>query len=308
MLLKNKKYVLISLGVIAVLGALFTALASNMLFDDLFNKGVSFSNMTLVVSLPAVSVATMFVLAVLYLIRTYKHPDCIKRISRLYMIIALVFGVIGLVGSILGGALIYGTFTGSHPFPGYLIIFMILNILIILANIYGLVFCMKKIPEDESKVKINFLYVLKTIGWVLFIGMVFNRFGMFLGMPAYVYTRNLYYTFPTYLYLLLPLYLGVVEVLYIFGILRRGQAFMMGIIGLALDVAFFGYTVAKGLNDTAFISSISQIYPIDRMATLPIEILLHFLSFAGVGAAIMVQNRPEKAKKEEVKEEAPKAE
>ena len=299
MLLKNKKYVLISLAIIAVLGALFTALASNMLFDDLFNKGVAFSNMTLVVSLPAVSVATMFVLAILYLIRTHKHPDCIRRISRLDRIIALVFGVIGLVGSILGGVMIYGTFTGSHPFPGYLIIFMILNILIIGANIFGLVFCMNKIPEDTGRVKINFLYVLKTIGWVLFIGMVFNRFGMFLGMPAYVYIRNLYYTFPTYLYLLLPLYLGVVEVLYIFGILKRKQAFILGIIGLGLDVMFFGYTVAKGLTSTAYISSISQIYPIDRMASLPIEILIHFLSFAGVGAAIMVQNRPQKETKEE---------
>lgn len=298
-MLKNKKYVLISLGILAVLGALFTALASNMLFDDLFNKGVAFANMTLVVSLPAVSVATMFVLGVLYLIRTHKHPDCVKRISRLYLIIAIVFGVIGLVGSILGGALIYGTFTGSHPFPGYLIIFMILNILIIGAAGVGLFFCLKKMPEDEGKVKINFLYVLKTIGWVLFIGMVFNRFGMFLGMPAYVYLRNLHHTIPTYIYLLLPLYLGVVEVLYIFGILKRKQAFIMGIVGLGLDVLFFAYTVIQGLNSTAYISSISQIYPIDRMASLPIEILIHFLSFAGVGAAIMVQNRPQKEAKEE---------
>ena len=94
-------------------------------------------------------------------------------------------------------------------------------------------------------------------------------------------------------------YLGVVEVLYIFGILKRKQAFIMGIVGLGLDVLFFAYTVIQGLNSTAYISSISQIYPIDRMASLPIEILIHFLSFAGVGAAIMVQNRPQKEAKEE---------
>ena len=295
----KKKYVLICLGVLAVLGALFTALASNMLFDDLFNKGVALANMTIVVSLPAVSVATMFVLGVLWLIRTYRHPDCKKRITRLYLIIAAAFGLIGLVGSILGGALIYGTFTGNHPFPGYLIIFMILNILILGGSGYGLYYVFKKMPEDTGRVKVNAVYVLETIGWVLFIGMVFNRFGMFLGMPTYVYLRNLNHTAPTYLYLLLPLYLGVVEVLFKFEIVKRKQAFIMGIIGLGLNVLFFAYTVISGLSDTAFISSISQIYPIDRMASLPIEILLHFLAFAGVGAAIMVVNRPVKEPKAE---------
>ena len=295
----KKKYVLICLGVLAVLGALFTALASNMLFDDLFNKGVALANMTIVVSLPAVSVATMFVLGVLWIIRTYRHPDCKKRISRLYLIIAAVFGVIGLVGSILGGVLVYGTFTGTHPFAGYLIIFMILNILILGGCGYGLFYVFKKMPEDTGRVKVNAVYVLETIGWVLFIGMVFNRFGMFLGMPAYVYLRNLHHTIPTYIYLLLPLYLGVVEVLFKLEVIKRKQAFIMGIIGLGLDVLFFAYTVIQGLNSTAFISSISQIYPIDRMASLPIEILLHFLAFAGVGAAIMVVNRPVKEAKAE---------
>ena len=303
--MKKKYLYLCCLIALVLVGSLFTALASNMLMDDLFNKGVSFSNATLFVSLPAVSVATMFVLGILYFIRTYRHPDCVKRITKTYLIIALAFGVIGLVGAILGGTLIYGTFTGAHPFAGYLPLFMALNILIIGGAAAALVLTIKKMPEDTGKVKVNFLYVLKTIGWVLFIGMVMNRFGMFLGMPTYVYTRNLYYTFPTYIYLLLPLYLGTVIVLYNFEIVDRKKAFIMGIVGLGANVLFFGYTVAKGLGDTSYISSISQIYPIDRMASLPIEILLHFLSFAGVGAAIMVISRPQKEeKKEEAKEEA----
>ena len=71
----NKKYItLISLIIVALVGSLFVLLASNMLGDDLFNKGVSFSNMTILVSLPAVAIATMFVLGVFYLIRTYRHP------------------------------------------------------------------------------------------------------------------------------------------------------------------------------------------------------------------------------------------
>ncbi len=298
----KKKYILISLGVTALIGSLFTVLATMMLADDLFNKGVSFANMTIVVSLPAVSVALLFLLATLYLIRTYKHPDCKKRILRLYLIIEAAFALIGLVGSILGGVFIYGTFTGSHPFPGYLIIFMILNILILGFCGCGLYCVFKRMPEDTGKVKINALYVLKTIGWVLFIGLVFNRLGLFLGMPTYVYLRNLNHTIPTYVYLLLPLYLGTVEVLFSLDIINKKKLFIMGIIGLGLDVLFFAYTMIQGLNSTAFISSISQIYPIDRMASFPIEFLLHFLAYAGVGAALLVSSREPKQKKEEPKE------
>ncbi len=295
---KKKLITLISLIVLTIGGAMFTLLASNMLMDDLFNKSVSFADSTLFVSLPAVSVAVLFVLGILYFIRTYRNPNSVNRITKLYLIIAMAFAFIGIIGSILGGVVVYKTFTGRNPFPGYLIIFMIINILLLLGAGCALFFTIKKMKEDEEKIKINFLYVLKTIGWVLFIGMVFNRLGLFISMPVYIYTRNLYYTFPTYLYLLLPLYLGVVIVLYDLGILNKKQTFIMGIVGLALNVMFFTYTTIKGLGDTSYIASISQIYPIDRMASMPIEYLIHFLSFMGVGASILVISWPRKAKEQ----------
>lgn len=290
----RKSITFISLIVLTIVGSLFALLSNNMLMDDLFNKAIPFSNMTILVSLPAVSVTVMFILGILYLIRTYRHPDCAKRITKTYLIIAMVFAFIGVLGSILGGAITYGTFTGKNPFPGYLIIFMIVNILLLGGCCYLFFFALKKMKDDEGRIKINFLYVLKTIGWVMFIGMVLSKLGLFLTMPVYVYTRNLYYTFPTYLYLLLPLYLGVVIVLYDLGILNKKVTFIMGIVGLGLNVIFFTYTVIKGLGDTSYISSISQIYPIDRIASLPIEILIHFLAYAGVGVAILLISRPRK--------------
>ncbi len=292
--MRNKLYTSFSLIILTIIGSLFTLLASNMLMDDLFNKSVSFSNMTIFISLPAVSVAVIFLLGVLYLIRTYRHPECRKRITRTYLIIAMVFSFIGIVGAILGGTVTYHTFTGKNPFPGYLILFMILNILLLLSEACALYLTIKKMKDDEGKIKINFLYVLKTIGWVLFIGLLFNRFGLFMGMPAYVYTRNLYLTFPTYLYLLLPLYLGVVIVLYNLEILSKKKSFILGIVGIAINIALFTYTVINGLNDTSYISSISQLYPIDRMATLPIEVIIHFVAYLGVGASIIVISLPKK--------------
>ena len=291
----KRKYIIIALALITIVGSLFMALGSNMFFDDIFNIAVEISHSTLFVSLPAMSVAVFFVVAVLYILRAYKRPNCIKRMSRLYAIILIVISAIGLVGAIMAGVNVYGTFVGSHPFPGYLIIFMILNVVLLAGGVVGLIFS-KKIKDDEDKVKINFLYVLKTIGWFLFICLVFNRFGMLLGAPTYIYLRNLYQTFPFYIYLLVPLFLGVLEAMYILKLLDRKKLFILGIVGIALNVVLFVYIAVMGVNDTAFISSLSQAMPLERMASKPLEILIHFLSYAGVGAAIMVQNR-------EIKEE-----
>lgn len=286
----KKKYVILSLVLVTILGALFTALASNMLFDDLFNKDVPMKDTTLFVSLPAVSIALVFVLAIFYILRMYQHKDCAKRISRLYLILTIVFGVIGLVGAILSGTKVYGTFAGRHPFPGYLIIFMILDLLLIGGSVFGLI-SLKKMKEDEGRVKIKVGYVFKTIGWFLFICLMLNRLGMFLGAPSYIYLRNLYKTFPFYLYLLLPLFLGVTVAMHKLELLDRKKLFLFGLIGMGVNVVLFAYIALMGINDTAFISSLSQAMPLERMASKPIEILIHFLSFMGVGAAILVENK-----------------
>ena len=304
----KRKYLIIALALITIVGSLFMALGSNMFFDDIFNIAVEISHSTLFVSLPAMSVAIFFVMAVLYILRAYKHPNCIKRLSRLYAIILMVISLIGIIGAVLAGVNVYGTFVGSHPFPGYLIIFMILNIILLAGGVVGFVFS-RKIKEDTDKVKINFLYVLKTIGWFLFICLVFNRFGMLLGAPTYIYLRNLYQTFPFYIYLLVPLFLGVLEVMFILKLLDKKKLFVLGIVGIAVNVVLFAYIAIMGVNDTAFISSLSQAMPLERMASKPLEILIHVLSYAGVGAAIMVQSKKVKDEPQPqealVKEEEP---
>ena len=292
----KKKYLIISLIVTVVLGSLFTALASNMLFDDLFNMAVPMASATLFVSIPATTVAVFFVLAIFYQLRCYKHKDCVKRITKVYSIIIIVLGLIGVVGAVLSGVKVYGTFFGRHPFPGYLVIFTLLNLALIGGGVCGLLVLPKKLPEDTGKVKVSPLYVLKTFGWFMFISMMFNRFGMFLGMPAYVYLRNLYQTFPFYLYLLMPLFLGCLIAMHALQLLDRKKLFLMGLIALGANVVLFAYIALMGINDTAFISSLSQCMPLERMASKPIEILIHFLSYTGVGVAVLLLNRKPKEK------------
>lgn len=293
----KKLYLILFLIASLFLGSLFTVLSSNMLFNDIMN--IAAGSSTILVTLPALTFSVIFILIILYIIRTYKHPEYKKAITKLYLIISAVLGGIGVITAILAGVLVYGTLASKQPFPGYLIIFMILNLLVLGGSIVGLFLYVKKMPEDESKMKMKVTYVLKTIGWFLFIALMFNRFGLLLGAPVYVYLRNLYKTFPFYLYLLMPVFLGALEVMTIFGLLDKKKLNILTFVSFGLNVVFFAYIAIMGINDTAFISSLSQIMPLERMGSMPMEILIHFLSYIGVGVALLLQNRKPKA---EVKE------
>ena len=283
----NKKFIIIALCCLTVVGSLFAMLASNMFFGDIVNIGVIATNGTLPVTIPAISVALFFVLAVLYIIRTYMHPDCRRRITRLYSIYLCVFGVAGIVGVILSAVKVYGSFVPPYPFPGYLIIFLILNLCIVAIGVCGLVVFLRKLPDDTGRVKISFGYVMKTIGWFLFICLLFNRFGTFLTSPTFIYWRNFNVTWPFYLYLLMPVYLGVVKVLYILRLVKHQNLFLLFFVGFGLNVVFFAYIAINGMNDTTFISSVSPAMPLERIASKPLEILIHFLAYNGVGAALI---------------------
>ena len=288
MLDARKKYIILTLAVATVLGALFTVLASNMFFADIINISAGFANATITVSLPAIAVSMTLTIIVLWVLRTYKHPDCFKRISKLYLIIVIALNGLGVLGCILSAIIVYGNLFADRPFPGYLVIFLLLNLAIIGGAVFGLL-KLKKVKEDEGRVKINFLYVLKTIGWFLFIVMVFNRLGTLFGMPTYVYLRNLYKTFPFYINLLAPLGLGVLEVLYILGLLK-GKKLLIGACAVSgCMLVLWIYTAIMGMNDTTFISSLSQAMPLERMASKPLEMLIQLLSYLGVGAVLVVQ-------------------
>ncbi len=284
----KRRNLIIALVVLTLVGSLFFMLASNMFFSDILNMSAAGLGGGFLVTLSSVSVAMFFLLAILYLLRTYRHPDCVKRITRLYSIILMVLGFVGLLGDILAGATYYKSFLSSHPFPGYLIIFLILNLLLIACGVLAFLRA-RKMEEDKDRVKISFRYVIKTIGWFLFLCLLLNRLGNFLVSPTFIYWRNFGLTFPVYLCLLLPLFLGILETFHILGILDDKKIRILAFVALGLDVFYFAYTAIVGINDTGFISSLSQIMPLERMLGKPIELPIHFLAYAGVVAALLVQ-------------------
>ena len=289
----NKKSAIISLIIVALLGSALTFYASNLFFSDVANFGAGFANVTLFATLPAMLLGAIFIAAPLYIIRLYKRPNNKKALSKLYLIIACALSCLGLIFSVLAGLINYrGNFV-SYPFPGYLIIMMVLFIAIIGCSAFAFFKYIKAMPEDEEKFKGGFLHVLHTIGLYLLIALAFNRFGAFLLMPVYCQFSTLYKTFVYYLFLLVPMMILVIKAM---RVLELGKnRFLMSIVVLALAVVLFGVTALLGMNDSSFISAVSAAAPLERLGSMPMEILIHIVSYVGVLVYYVIIERPKKA-------------
>ncbi len=276
---------IILLSVITVVGSLFAMLSNNMFFSDIANIAANMS--TVPVTVAASGMTGIFVAGFFFVIRFYLHPKTLKRLSRLYLIIAAAFALMGLVGSILSGAVVYKDFLAPTPFKGFCLIFMIMYILILCGCAVGFVFN-KKLPEDEDKQVIDVKYVFKTIGWFFFVALVFNRIGNLLTAPFYIYWRIFYMTFPFYLYLLVPIYVGVLVVLVKLDLLDKKQRMITSIVALAVNVVLFAVIAIINMNNTMAISAVSQTMPLERLASKPLEILIHFLAYTAVSLILFL--------------------
>ena len=286
----SKKFVVISLALIAIFGSLLTFYASNLFFSDVANFGSG--SPTLFVTFPALLLGAMFVTAALFIVRFYQRPNSRKVLSRNYLFIAIALACFGVIFAVLGGVINYrGNFL-SYPFPGYLIIMIVLNVLIIAGAALTLFKVVLKMPDDTEKYKVKPLHVLHTFGLFLLISLAFNRFGAFLLMPVYVQWSSLYMTFVYYLFLLIPMALLFIKVL---GILDYKPLFIPTVVVAALAVILFAVTAIIGVNDSAFISAVSAAAPLERLGSMPMEILIHFVTYLGVSIYYIIKEL--KAKK-----------
>ena len=282
----SKKFVLISLAIIAVFGSLLTFYASNMFFGDVSNFGAGFMKTTLFATLPGMLFGAMLIAAPFYIIRLYKRPNTKKILSRNYLFIAMALSCFGVIFAIVAGILNYRGDFVSYPFPGYLIIMIVLHLLVLVGSAVVLFKVVLPLPEDSEKFKVKFLYGFHTFGLYLLVALAFNRFGAFLLMPVYVQWSTFYMTFVYFLFLLIPMALLVIKVL---GILGFNKLFIPVIVVTALNVVLFAITAVIGMNDSAFISAVSAAAPLERLGSMPMEILIHFVSYLGVSIYYLIR-------------------
>lgn len=285
----SRRLTLAALVALTLLGSLFAILGANMFFSDIGNMS-AVGPKGFITTFPALMFAALFPTCFLYVLRFYLRPKTFKRMTRLYVIIAMALSFVGLLCSILSGVMVYGSFVKPYPFPGYLIIFMVLHILVLGGGVYALI-RLNKLPEDEERFKVNAKHVFKTLGWFLFISLAMERFGLFVAAPVYIYWRNFYMTFPFYLFLLVPAFLGTVKVLDVLGYFEKPKLKMiLSIAGIACTVVLFVAIAIPGILNTSYVSSVSTAMPLERLGSKPMEILIHLLANLAVGIILLLQS------------------
>ena len=282
----SKKFVIISLAILAVIGSIWTFYASNMFFGDVSNFGAGFMKTTLFVTLPGLLLGALFVTACLFIIRFYLRPNSRKVLCRNYLFIAMALGCFGLLFAVLGGVLNLHSFIKPYPFAGYLIIMLVLNILIIAGSAVVLFKIVLKMPEDTEKYKVSVKHVFHTLGLFMLIAMAFNRFGAFLLAPVYVQWSTFYKTFVYYLFLLVPMALLVIKVLKLLEIRKH---FLIPVVVVAvLNCALMIAILLLGANDAAFVSAVSAAAPLERLGSMPMELFIHFFTYFGVSTYYII--------------------
>ena len=281
----SKKFVIISLAILAVIGSIWAFYASNMFFGDVSNFGAGFMKTTLFVTLPGLVLGAMFVTASLFIVRFYLRPNSRKILCRNYLFIAMALGCFGVIFTILASILNFG-FDKPYPFPGYLIIMLVLHILVVAASAVVLFKIVLKMPDDSEKYKVSIKHIFHTLGLFLLIALAFNRFGAFLLAPVYVQWSTLYKTFVYYLFLLIPMALLVIKVL---KLLEIRQNFLLPVLIVAvLNAGLMLAIVLLGSKDAAFVSAVSAAAPLERLGSMPMELFIHFFTYFGVSTYYLI--------------------
>ena len=265
---------IISLIALTIVGSIITFYTSNLFFADIANVANGFGAMFLV-SLTGMMVGALIITAILYIARSYLRPNTRKRMASTYLFVAMGLSGVGFISALLAGIINYGNIAAANPFPGYIIIMMIAHLLVLAASIFVFFKVVKSLPADEEKYKVTVKHVFFTIGWFLFIALAFNRFGALLLMPTYVYARNLNVTFIFYLYLLVPMAILVKKGLDVFEV--KYNKFIYSAVALGVNLVLMLLLVIIGKNDTTFISSVSPVMPLERLASMPVESIIHFV-------------------------------
>ena len=290
----NKKIISISLLILMILGSFINFYTTNFILSDVSNLTYGIGNRPYYIfaSLPGLNLSFLFVLGTIFLTRILRHKEYMKRMSKVYTIIGLSFSLIGFVSSILAGTLVYGSFTKSNPFPGYLIISIILFSLFLIAGTVFLIFFQKKIPGEEVKRKVKTSYVFFTIILSVTIFYAYNRFGALIWSPTYIDWPTFYMTWPFYLSLLLPICILVHTILYSYNFYKKHSGVAIGIIS-GITLLFFvtiGYIVGLGMNNTTFISVISPAMGASRLLAKPIDIIANFVIFGIVDIYALIHS------------------
>lgn len=298
----NKNIAGVVLVILAVVGSALTFFGLNLLFSDLANMLMSTITVDIISSFPGFILALDFILASIYVLRYVYRPQYRRRMTLTYLVILGVFSVLGMISCILSGIVVYKTMLAPYPFKGYIVMCLVVHTLTLFFSIGGFYNAKKWMKPDPERRKIKVHYVIYTIVLSILICFAYYRLGAVILSPLFIQWRTLYLTWPFYSAMLLPIALLAHTVLYSFGVYTRWQkgGIIHASILLGLSVGFSLAIILIGINNTTFISSISPVLPLERLASMPIDTIVYVLLMVGFSIYELVYSiRYHKRHKEE---------
>ena len=102
----SKKFSLIALAIIAVLGSLMAFAASNLFFTDVPYFGPHIMDTAIFLSFTALLFGAYFVIGAMYIVRSYLKPNIRKKMSKTYLKTTMVLAGLGFVFAILAAVIL----------------------------------------------------------------------------------------------------------------------------------------------------------------------------------------------------------
>ncbi|MCQ2513322.1 MAG: hypothetical protein MJ092_08080 [Lachnospiraceae bacterium] len=266
------------LAILILVGSFVTFYVTNFIMSDISNMFYGVHDVNFISSIPGFVFSWDFVLAVLYTIRYFGRSQHKKKMTLTYTVILMAFSVVGFVGAILSGTMIYHSFVKPYPFPGYVILSLIVHFALFVFAFILRGTCKKNMEEDTAKRRIDVGYILYSAACAVVIFLALNRFGALIWAVVYAQASTLYLTFPFYISLLLPLALVVQITLYIFGAYDNHLTadIVYVVVFLIVNTILAAAVFYLGSQYTVFISAISPALALERLATMPLDVIVHF--------------------------------
>lgn len=282
----SKKFASILLIIVTTVGSFFTFYGANLLFSDVGNMGMGIKDPNIISSFPMIMIFCQFILGEIYLVRYIKRPQYVKAMSKKYLIIFACFSLVGLITAIVSGIIIYHSFFKPFPIPAYCFVMIVTHTLFIAAAIYFYILVNKRMKDDEEKREFSVLYVLKTIGFSLFVFFAFERFGAFLYSPFFIEWRTFYLSWPFIITLLVPMSMFIQCFLNNYAKYREKPlcGLFFAIINMVLGISCNVAVMIIGYSDSRLVSAISPAMALERLQCSRIDIVIITVLTVIVGA------------------------
>jgi len=276
--MKKKTAILLLIG-IALVGQIVNFYATNLLLGSIPALTYGVVELELLAAIPAFILALDLTMGMMTVGRLYRYPRHKKEYVMRNGRILCIFSAIGLIASVMCGTVLYGSFLAPYPFPGYTLLGILIHGALLGYSLYSLPRWKKSIPEDPPSHDKTAQLILRTFLLPILIFIAQNRGGALLWSVTYLHLPTLYMTYPFYLSLLLPLALLFHAELFEFGFYRTRpkRAIRNTVILMVITVVSCTAVILEGISNTRFISVISPALGIERLITMPVDTVIHFI-------------------------------